>query len=109
MLRNLVLRLNYKQDWNLGGLNARNMVQRLQHSILIPHRAMSNKRKKGPEAHKKEGKICDIKLLEDNFSLEGTIKWLRKGGGEIKVHFTFFVDRFASARPLNLLIMYSIS
>ena len=46
ILRNLVLRLNYKQDWNLGGLNARNMVQRIQHSILIPHRAMFNRRLK---------------------------------------------------------------
>ena len=29
-------------------------------------------------------------------------------GREIKVHFTFVRDRFASARPLNFLIIYSI-
>ena len=28
---------------------------------------------------KKGGNICCIKLFEDNFSLKGTIKWLRKG------------------------------
>ena len=80
ILRNLVLRLNYKQDLDLGDLNAWNLVQRLQHLILIPHRAIFNKReKKGPRSHKKEGQICYIKLLDDNFSLEGTIQWLRKG------------------------------
>ena len=28
---------------------------------------------------------------------------------EIKVHFTFVMDKSASARPLNLMIIYSIS
>ena len=78
--RNLVLRLNYKQNLDLGGLNIRNLVQCLQYSILIPLRAMFNKReRKGPEVLKKGGNICYIKLFEDNFSLKGTIKWLRKG------------------------------
>ena len=45
-LRNLVLRLNYKQNLDLGGLNTQNLVQCLQYSILIPHRAMFNKREK---------------------------------------------------------------
>ena len=31
----------------------------------------------------------------------------RKGRG-IKVHLTFVMDKFASAKPLNLLIIYSI-
>ena len=79
ILRNLVLRLTYKQDWNLGGLNVRHMVQCLQHLILIPHRAMFNKRKKGPRSTQKRRQIFYIKLLEDNLSLEGTKKWLRKG------------------------------
>ena len=34
---------------------------------------------------------------------------MAKKGREIKVHFPFVMDKFASARPLNLLIMYSIS
>ena len=29
-------------------------------------------------------------------------------GREIKVHFTFVMDKFASAKPLNLLIIYYI-
>ena len=37
------------------------------------------RKEKGPEVLKKGGNICYIKLLEDNFSLKGTIKWLRKG------------------------------
>ena len=45
-LKNLVLRLNYKQNLDLGGLNTRNLVQCLQYSILIPHRAKFNKRQK---------------------------------------------------------------
>ena len=57
---------------------------------------------------KKGGNICYIKLFEDNFSLKGTIKWLSKGEREIKVHLTFVMDKFASAKPLNLLIIYSI-
>ena len=79
-LSNLVLRLNYKQDLDVGGLNTRNLVQCLHYSILIPHRAMFNKKeKKGLRSAQKEGSICYIKLLEDNFALKGTIKWLRKG------------------------------
>ena len=68
-LRKLVLRLNYKQNLDLGGLNTRNLVQCLQYSILIPHQKCS----------KKGGNICYIKLFEDNFSLKGTIQCLRKG------------------------------
>ena len=34
---------------------------------------------------------------------------MAKKGREIKVHFTFVMEKFASARPLNLLIIYSIS
>ena len=45
-LRNLVFRLNYKQDLDLGGLNTQNLAQCLQYLILIPHRAMFNKREK---------------------------------------------------------------
>ena len=75
-LRNLVLRLNYKQNLDLGGLNTRNLVHCLQYSILIPHRAMFNPRekRKSPEVLKKGGNICYvyIKLFEDNFSLKGT-------------------------------------
>ena len=33
---------------------------------------------------------------------------MTKKGREIKVHFTFVMYKFASARPLNLLIIYSI-
>ena len=39
------------------------------------------RKEKGPEVLKKGGNICYVKLLEDNFSLKGTIKWLRKGEG----------------------------
>ena len=70
ILGNLDLRLNYKQNLFLGDLTARNLEQCLQYSILIPHRAMFNKREKiGAEAHKKEDMTCYIKMLEDNFSL----------------------------------------
>ena len=67
----------------------------------------TREKRKGPEVLKKDGNICYIKLLEDNFSLKGTIKMAKKGR-EIKVHFTFVMDKFASAKPLNLLIIYSI-
>ena len=33
---------------------------------------------------------------------------MAKKGREIKVHFTFVMEKFASGRPLNLLIIYSI-
>ena len=33
---------------------------------------------------------------------------MAKKGREIKVHFTFVMDKFDSAGPLNLLIIYSI-
>ena len=33
---------------------------------------------------------------------------MAKKGREINVHFTFVMDKFASARPFNLLIIYSI-
>ena len=43
------------------------------------------------------------------FFFKGYTKMAKKGT-EIKVHFTFVMDKFASARPLNLLItsIYSI-
>ena len=34
---------------------------------------------------------------------------MTKKGREIKVHFTFLMDKFASGSLLNLLIIYSIS
>ena len=34
---------------------------------------------------------------------------MTKKGREIKGHFTFVMDKFASARPLNLSIIHSIS
>ena len=33
---------------------------------------------------------------------------MAKKGRERKVHFIFVIDKFASAKPLNLLIIYSI-
>ena len=33
---------------------------------------------------------------------------MAKKGREIKVHLTFVMDKFASAKPLNLLIIYYI-
>ena len=33
---------------------------------------------------------------------------MAKKGREIKVHLKFVMDKFASAKPLNLLIIYSI-
>ena len=33
---------------------------------------------------------------------------MAKKGREIKIHFTFAMDKFASARPLNVLIIYSL-
>ena len=33
---------------------------------------------------------------------------MAKKGREIKVHLTFVMDKFASAKPLNLRIIYSI-
>ena len=61
------------------GLNARNLVQCLQYLILILYRPIFKREKKGLRSTQKESKIFYIKLLEDHFSLEGTIKWLRKG------------------------------
>ena len=33
---------------------------------------------------------------------------MAKKGSGIKIHLTFVMDKFASAKPLNLLIIYSI-
>ena len=33
---------------------------------------------------------------------------MAKKGREIEVHFTIVMDKFASGKPLNLLIIYSI-
>ena len=100
--------LNYKQDLDLGGLNARNRVQHRQHLIIILQRAMFNKKeKKGPRSAQKR-QVLIHQVVEDNFSLEGTLKMTQKGK-EIKVHFPFVMDNFVSARPLNVLIICSIS
>ena len=40
---------------------------------------IQQERKERAQIAQKEGQICYIKLLDDNFSLEGTIQWLRKG------------------------------
>ena len=107
-LRNLVLRLNYKQNLDLGGLNTRNLVQCLQYSILIPHRAMFNKReKKGSRSAQKRRQYLLHQIVGRQFLFKGYNKMAKKGRG-IKVHLTFVMDKFASAKPLNLLIIYSI-
>ena len=55
ILRNLVLRLNYKKDLDLGSVNTGNLMQCLQYLVLNPHRAMVNKReKKGPRSAQKQ-------------------------------------------------------
>ena len=55
ILRNLVLRLNYKKDLDLGSVNTWNLMQCLQYLVLNPHRAMVNKReKKGPRSAQKQ-------------------------------------------------------
>ena len=49
-----MLRLNYKQDLDLGGLNTQNVAQCLQYLMVISHSAMLNKReKKGPRSAQK--------------------------------------------------------
>ena len=107
-LRNLVLRLNYKQDLDLGGFNTRNLVQCLQYSILIPHRAIFNKgEKKGSRSAQKRRQYLLHQVVGRQFLFEGYNKMAKKGR-EIKVHFTFVMDKFASAKPLVLLIIYSI-
>ena len=107
-LRNLILRLNYKQNLDLGGLNTRNLVQCLQYPILIPHRAMFNKReKKGSGNAQKRRQYLLHQVVGRQFLFKGYNK-MAKEGREIKVHLIFVMDKFASAKPLNLLIMYSI-
>ena len=107
-LRNLVLRLHYKQNLDLGGLNTRNLVQCLQYSILIPHRAMFNKReKKGSRSAQKRRQYLLHQIVGRQFLFKGYNKMAKKGR-EIKVHLTFVMDKFASAKPLNLLIIHSI-
>ena len=107
-LRNLVLRLNYKQSLDLGGLNTQNLVQCLQYSILIPHRAVFNKREKeGSRSAPKRRQYLLHQIVGRQFLFKGYNKMAKKGR-EIKVHFTFVMDRFASAKPLNLLIIYHI-
>ena len=108
ILRNLVLRLNYKKDLDLEGLNTRNLLQCLHYLILISHRAMFNKReKKGPISAQKRRQDLLHQVVGRQFLFRGYNKMVKKGR-EIKVHFTFVMDRFASARPLSLLIIYSI-
>ena len=107
-LRNLVLRLNYKQNLDLGGLNTRNLVQCLQYSILIPHRAMFNKwEKKRVQKCSKRRQYLLHQIVGRQFLFKGYNKMAKKGRG-IKIHLTFVMDKFASAKPLNLLIIYSI-
>ena len=55
ILRNLVLRLNYKKILDLGSVNTLNLMQCLQYLVLNLHRAMFNKReKKGPRSAQKQ-------------------------------------------------------
>ena len=79
-LRNLVLRLNYKQNLDLGGSNTGNLVQCLQYSILIPHRAMFNKREKqGSRSAQNRRQYLLHQIVGRQFLFKGTISWLRKG------------------------------
>ena len=55
ILGNLVLRLNYKQDLDLGSLNARSLVLCILY--LYAYHAgsyLTREKRKGPEAHKKK-------------------------------------------------------
>ena len=107
-LRNLVFRLNYKQNLDLGGLNTRNLVQCLQYLIWIPHRPMFNKReKKRSRSAQKRRQYLFHQIVGGRFFFKGYNKMAKKGR-EIKVHLTFVMDKFASAKPLNLLIIHSI-
>ena len=71
---------------------------------------MVNKReKKGPRSAQNKCKICYIQLLDmEDISLFSGYNKMSNKGREIKVHFTFVLDLFASARPPNLCIIYSI-
>ena len=92
ILRNLVLRLNHKQDLDLGGLNARNLVQCLQYSLSIQHRAMfNNGEKKGSRSAQNRRQDLLHQVVGRQFLLREYNKMAKKGG-EIKVHFTFVMD-----------------
>ena len=115
-LRNLVLRLfeescfeaELQKKLDLGGLNTQDLAQCLQYSILIPHRAMFNKReKKGSRSAQKRWQYLLHQIVGRQFFFKGCNKMAKKGR-EIKVHFIFVINKFASAKPLNLLIIYSI-
>ena len=77
-LRNLVLRLNYKQNLDLRNLPKSGAVPTIFN--FDPTQPCSTREKrKGPAVLKEGGNICYIKLFKDKFSLKGTIKWLTKG------------------------------
>ena len=69
----------------------------------------TREKRKGPEAHKTKYKICYIQLLDmQDISLFRGYNKMSNKGREIKAHFTFVLDLFASARLPNLCIIYSI-
>ena len=69
---------------------------------------VQQERKKGPRSTQKRKKDLLHQVVGRQFLFRGYNK-IAKKWREIKVHFTFVMDKFASARPLNLLIIYSIS
>ena len=70
--------------------------------------AMFNKReKKGSRSAQKRRQYLLHQIVGRQFLFKGYNKMAEKGR-EIKVHFTFVMDKFASAKPLNLLIIYYI-
>ena len=73
-----------------------------------PTQSHGQQERKGPEAHKNNCKVCYIQLLDmEDISLFRGYNKMSTKGREIKVHFTFVLDLFASARPLHLCIIYS--
>ena len=76
--------------------------------MLNPHRAMFNEReRKGSRSAQKRRQYLLHQIVGRQFLFKGYNKMAKKGR-EIKAHFTFVMDMFASAKPLNLLIIYSI-
>ena len=69
---------------------------------------MFNKReKKGSRSAQKRRQYLLNQFVGRQFLFKGYNKMAKKGR-EIKVYLTFVMDKFASAKPLNLLIIYSI-
>ena len=87
---------DYKQDLDLGGLNTRNIVQCIQYLILSLHTAMFNKReKKGPGSAQKRSQDMLHTVVGRQFLFRGYNKMAMQGR-EIKVQFTFVMDKFVS-------------